>query len=131
MLRTALPLTPGVSPETAGILTGSTNRVRHVQDDALHGLVVVVVSDIGEGQDGPRQAYAYLLGIVTTMIGLVRAGPWLTMVGSRLLARRAGRPVALIAARRLGDDPASALRLADQQDSVAEPGRAGDHAANP
>lgn len=68
------------------------------------------VSDIGASQDGNRQAYAYLLGIVTTMVGLVLAGPWLTLVGSRLLARRAGRPVALIAARRLGDDPQAAFR---------------------
>lgn len=68
------------------------------------------VSDIGESQDGNRQAWAYLLGIVTTMVGLVVAGPWLTLVGARLLARRAGRPVALIAARRLGDDPSGAFR---------------------
>ncbi len=67
-------------------------------------------SDIGASQDGQRQAYAYLLGIVTAMVGLVVAGPWLTLVGARLLARRSGRPVALIAARRLGDDPQGAFR---------------------
>ena len=68
------------------------------------------VSDIREDWTSANQAYAYLLGIFTTMVGLVVAGPWLTMVGSRLLARRAGRPAALIAARRLGDDPQAAFR---------------------
>ncbi|HEX7131935.1 MAG TPA: FtsX-like permease family protein, partial [Iamia sp.] len=68
------------------------------------------VSDIGASRSGASQAYSYLVGIVATMIGLVVAGPWLTLVGSRLLARRAGRPVALIAARRLGDDPKGAFR---------------------
>lgn len=68
------------------------------------------VSDISESQNGSHQAYAYLLGIVSAMVGLVVAGPWLTLAGSRLLARRAGRPVTLIAARRLGDDPHGAFR---------------------
>jgi len=68
------------------------------------------VSDIREDWSSATQAYAYLLGILTTMVGLVVAGPWLTLAGSRLLARRAGRPAALIAARRLGDDPQAAFR---------------------
>ena len=44
------------------------------------------------------------------MIGLVIAGPWLTMTGARVLARRASRPGTLIAARRLADDPRAAFR---------------------
>jgi len=44
------------------------------------------------------------------MAGLVIAGPWLTMVGSRVLARRARRPAALIAARRLSDNPQTGFR---------------------
>jgi hypothetical protein len=40
----------------------------------------------------------------------VVAGPWLTMVASRLAARRATRPAALIAARRLADDPTAGFR---------------------
>jgi hypothetical protein len=39
------------------------------------------------------------------MAGLVIAGPWLTMLGSRLVVRRARRPATLIAARRLADNP--------------------------
>ncbi|HEY0540484.1 MAG TPA: ABC transporter permease [Actinoallomurus sp.] len=56
------------------------------------------------------QIWAYLTGIFLMMGGLVYAGPWLTMVGSRLMARRADRPATLIAARRLSDDPRAAFR---------------------
>ena len=44
------------------------------------------------------------------MAGLVIAGPWLTMVGSRLMARRTSRPAALIAGRRLADNPQAGFR---------------------
>jgi hypothetical protein len=56
------------------------------------------------------QSAAYLTGILIVMIGVVVAGPWLTMTGSRLLARRAQRPAALIAGRRLADDPRAGFR---------------------
>jgi hypothetical protein len=49
-------------------------------------------------------------GFALIMIGLVIAGPWLTMAGARVMARRASRPGALIAARRLADDPRAAFR---------------------
>ncbi|MGI8760407.1 MAG: ABC transporter permease [Jatrophihabitantaceae bacterium] len=44
------------------------------------------------------------------MAGLVIAGPWLTMLGSRLMARRATRPATLIAGRRLADNPQAGFR---------------------
>jgi hypothetical protein len=44
------------------------------------------------------------------MVGLVIAGPWLTMVGSRVLARRASRPSTIIAGRRLADNPHAGFR---------------------
>ncbi|MFI5896164.1 FtsX-like permease family protein [Actinoplanes sp. NPDC051513] len=56
------------------------------------------------------QIAAYLTGIFTVMIGMVVAGPWLTMVGARLLAGRARRPAALIAGRRLADNPQAGFR---------------------
>ncbi|GAA3926466.1 ABC transporter permease [Actinomadura viridis] len=56
------------------------------------------------------QAQAYLTGILLMMAGLVIAGPWLTMAGARLMARRTGRPAALIAGRRLADDPKAGFR---------------------
>lgn len=56
------------------------------------------------------QLAAYLSGIFLIMIGLVVAGPWLTMLGSRVLARRANRAPTLIAGRRLADNPKVAFR---------------------
>ncbi|WP_426503160.1 FtsX-like permease family protein [Dactylosporangium sp. McL0621] len=56
------------------------------------------------------QTAAFLPGFLVTMVGLVIAGPWLTMTGARLLARRARRLPALVAARRLADNPQAAFR---------------------
>jgi len=56
------------------------------------------------------QVVAFLPGILLIMAGLVIAGPWLTMAGSRLMARRASKPATLIAARRLADDPQGGFR---------------------
>ncbi len=56
------------------------------------------------------QIQAYLTGIFVTMAGLVIAGPWLTMVGSRLIARRTANPAMLIAGRRLSDNPKAGFR---------------------
>ena len=56
------------------------------------------------------QIYAFTAGILVTMTGLVLAGPWLTMLGSRLMVRRADRPAGLLAGRRLADDPRSGFR---------------------
>ena len=56
------------------------------------------------------QLWAYLGGIFLIMGGLVIAGPWLTMVAARTLARVSNRPAGLLAARRLADDPRSGFR---------------------
>lgn len=56
------------------------------------------------------QLAAYLAGAVIIMLGLQIAGPWLTYRGARLMAGRARRPAALIAARRLADDPKAGFR---------------------
>jgi hypothetical protein len=56
------------------------------------------------------QTKAYVPGFLLIMAGLVIAGPWLTMIGARIMARRTSRPSTLIAARRLGDDPRGAFR---------------------
>jgi hypothetical protein len=49
-------------------------------------------------------------GFLLIIVGLIIAGPWLTMAMARVMARRTGRPSALIAARRLADDPRAAFR---------------------
>jgi hypothetical protein len=56
------------------------------------------------------QLWAYLGGIFVIMVGLVVAGPWLTMVAARTLARASSRPAGLLAARRLADDPRGGFR---------------------
>jgi hypothetical protein len=58
----------------------------------------------------PGQIQAFLPGFLLIMIGLVTAGPWLTMTGARIMARHTSHPSVLIAARRLADDPRGAFR---------------------
>ena len=56
------------------------------------------------------EVWALLTGFLLIIVGLVIAGPWLTMTAARVMARRTSRPGALIAARRLADDPRAAFR---------------------
>jgi hypothetical protein len=56
------------------------------------------------------QIQAFLPGFFLILAGLIIAGPWLTMVGARIMARHARRPAALIAARRLADNPRAGFR---------------------
>ncbi|MGC4782662.1 FtsX-like permease family protein [Micromonospora zamorensis] len=56
------------------------------------------------------QAAVFLPGLLLIMAGLILAGPWLTMVGARVMARLANRPATLIAARRLADNPKAGFR---------------------
>jgi hypothetical protein len=60
------------------------------------------------GPSGP--ALAFVPGFALIIVGLVLAGPWLTMATARVMARRTSRPGTLIAARRLADDPKAAFR---------------------
>ncbi|NYJ04759.1 ABC transporter permease [Petropleomorpha daqingensis] len=65
---------------------------------------------VGRPATTQGQIYAFTAGILIVMAGLVVAGPWLTLLGSRVMARRADRPAALLAGRRLGDDPRAGFR---------------------
>jgi hypothetical protein len=56
------------------------------------------------------EIWALLPGFLLIIVGLVIAGPWLTMATARVMARRTSHPGALIAARRLADDPRAAFR---------------------
>src|SRR6185437_14701575 len=66
-------------------------------------LAVFIV--VGKQKTSADEVLAITPGFVMLVMGLVIAGPWLTMVGARLLAGRARRPGSLIAARRLADSP--------------------------
>ncbi|WP_405009055.1 FtsX-like permease family protein [Kitasatospora sp. NBC_01539] len=56
------------------------------------------------------QTAAYLTGFLLIMLGLVVAGPWLTMTAARAVALHTRRPATLIAVRRLADDPKAGFR---------------------
>jgi hypothetical protein len=60
---------------------------------------------VGKQKNSANEILAILPGFLLIVAGLAIAGPWLTMAGARLLARRSRRPGALIAARRLADSP--------------------------
>ena len=66
------------------------------------------IGRVPDTSDG--QAAVFLPGLLLIMTGLVLAGPWLTMAGARVMASRARRPAALIAARRLADNPNAGFR---------------------
>jgi hypothetical protein len=74
----------------------------------LADLGIFVVRGKPAGSGG--QILVFVPGFVLIMLGLIIGGPWLTMAGARVLARHASRPGALIAARRLADDPRAAFR---------------------
>jgi FtsX-like permease family len=65
---------------------------------------------IGRPRTTHGQIAAYLPGFLLIMAGLIIAGPWLTMAGARVMARRTSRPASLIAGRRLADNPRAGFR---------------------
>ncbi|MFG3556081.1 FtsX-like permease family protein [Micromonospora sp. NPDC047557] len=74
------------------------------------GLAVLVFALGYRPETSDGQTAVFLPGLLLIMAGLVLAGPWLTMVGARVLARYANRPATLIAARRLADNPKAGFR---------------------
>jgi hypothetical protein len=64
----------------------------------------------GKPASPSAQVLAFVPGYLLIVVGLVIAGPWLTMAAARIMARRTSRPSTLIAARRLADDPRAAFR---------------------
>jgi len=65
---------------------------------------------VGHPNSSGGQIQAYLLGFFLIMIGLVMAGPWLTMTGSKIMVSRTHRVPVLLAGRRLADNPRGAFR---------------------
>ncbi|GAA2797929.1 hypothetical protein [Nonomuraea dietziae] len=61
------------------------------------------------GGDDPN-AVLLDVGLALIMVGLVVAGPWLTMLAARLAARVTSGAATLLAAQRLAADPKSAFR---------------------
>ena len=64
----------------------------------------------GKPQGNGSQMLELVGGLLLILVGLMLAGPWLTRMGSQLMAARASRPATLIAGRRLLDNPRAAFR---------------------
>jgi hypothetical protein len=64
----------------------------------------------GKPTSPTAQDLAFVPGFALIIVGLVLAGPWLTMAAAKVMARRTSSPGTLIAARRLADDPRAAFR---------------------
>jgi hypothetical protein len=78
----------------------------------LAGIAVLAYFDAaGKPGSNGGQLLELLAGFVLLIVGLVLAGPWFTTAGARLMASRASRPSALIAGRRLLDNPKAAFRF--------------------
>jgi FtsX-like permease family len=65
---------------------------------------------LGSSGPSPLLLPVMLLGELLIMTGLFMSGSWLTMVGARLVARKAKGPSGILAARRLADSPKTAFR---------------------
>jgi hypothetical protein len=78
----------------------------------LAGIAVLAYFDAaGKPGSNGGQLLELLVGFLLLVVGLMLAGPWLTTAGARLMANRANRPAALIAGRRLLDNPKAAFRF--------------------
>jgi hypothetical protein len=64
----------------------------------------------GKPASPSSQVLAFVPGYLLIIVGLVIAGPWITMAAAKVMARRTSRPGTLLAARRLADDPKAAFR---------------------
>ena len=73
---------------------------------ALLGFFVVH----GKPASPSSQVLAFFPGYLLILVGLIIAGPWITMAAAKVMARRTSRPGTLLAARRLADDPKAAFR---------------------
>jgi hypothetical protein len=93
---------------------GTARRVTPPAPRAWRLLPVLVglalfTAPLAGGRDGSTLPLV-LLSLALIMIGLVVAGPWLTMQAARLVAKLARGASGLLAARRLADDPKAAFR---------------------
>jgi cell division protein FtsX len=75
----------------------------------IAALAALGLSRFASGDDTLMQ-WAIITCFTLIAVGIIVAGPWLTLAGGRLLARLARRDATLIAGRRLSDDPGRAFR---------------------
>jgi hypothetical protein len=76
----------------------------------LAGLALFTIPLVIAPADGRGTPGFAVLALVLVMTGLMIAGPWLTMMSARLLARWTVGGSSLLAARRLADNPRASFR---------------------
>jgi ABC-type antimicrobial peptide transport system permease subunit len=96
----------GVTRRVPSAPPGAVRMIPLVAGIALLAYFAVAGKPEGNGS----QMLELVGGIVLILVGLMLAGPWLTRMGSQLMAARANRPATLIAGRRLLDNPRAAFR---------------------
>jgi len=76
------------------------------------GLVLLAASSLWASRSTAEEAetYAIAVAFLVLFLGIVLSGPWLTAAVARTIARFARRAPALLAARRLEDNPAAGFR---------------------
>jgi ABC-type antimicrobial peptide transport system permease subunit len=72
---------------------------------AVFVIPVIAAPNASRGAPGPA-----MLALILVMVGMLIAGPWLTMAAARLLARWTRGGSGLLAARRMADNPRAAFR---------------------
>jgi hypothetical protein len=101
-----IPMLLGIAELSFILVAWNPGLGRYLQALGMGHLLALA----SQPRTGAGQVAVFLPGFLVIMGGLVYAGPWFTMVGARLLARRSRRPATLIAARRLADNPQAAFR---------------------
>jgi hypothetical protein len=76
----------------------------------IGGLALFCVPLLTDPAAQRRSPGLAVLSLVVVMLGLMIAGPWLTMAAARLLARWSRGGSGLLAARRLADNPQASFR---------------------
>lgn len=84
--------------------------VRRLVPFVLGSAGFAVSMELARGSRGVGMLLPVMATFALMIYGIVVAGPWLTVLTARLLARTGRRPSALLAGRRLEDDPASGFR---------------------
>jgi len=77
---------------------------------AAAGLAALAVAPYVALPEGNAGIAFILVTFALIILGLAAAGPWLTMMGARLVTRSAGSDWSLLAGRRLSDGPGAAFR---------------------
>jgi len=91
-------------------VTPSPPRIYRVLPLLAGVAVLVYFVAVGRPASAGGQIQAYLVAFFLIMVGLVTSGPWLTMVGSKVMASRTRRVPLLLAGRRMSDNPRGSFR---------------------